>query len=80
VTDPALLRMFLGPCSGCGAMVRADLALLDGIARCSFCGAKLDAPAKPPSPIIGRKVFRSASLRDPARACPLLESAEKSTV
>jgi hypothetical protein len=70
-------------CSHCGAWQRIDV--LGPV--CTSCGrcmvdsvenrtpAKNDTPA--PSPIVGRRVFKSASLRelrDPAGICPLLKS------
>lgn len=63
-TDPAAARDFLR--CACSALTRRDVA--GEPARCSFCGRTIEATAAEPvtvsSPIVGRRVFKSASLRD----------------
>ncbi len=76
MTDPAAARDHL-PCSTCGSWTRRDLAATGDVLRCSSCAAALVEyqVVEPASPIIGRKVFRSASLRelsDPGHRCPVL--------
>ena len=72
-------------CDDCGMVWRQDIlgAACPGCGRSRVVVVEHQAveQSAPASPIIGRKVFRSASLRDPARVCPLLlKSAEKSTI
>lgn len=68
--DPAAARDFLR--CACAALTRRDVA--GDPARCSFCGRTIEAtaaaPATAPSPIIARRVFRSASLRDLQSSTP----------
>jgi hypothetical protein len=87
-TDPAAARAYI-QCPTCTGWVRSDHAIgMDGVCRCSLCGHRIyekadDGPlvdsenrTPPASPIVGRKVFRSASLRDPGHPCPLLAAAD----
>ncbi len=78
-SDPAAVRDYLR--CVCGSWTRRDLAATGDVLRCSSCAAALVEyqAVETASPIIGRKVFRSASLRelsDPGRPCPVLAAAD----
>jgi hypothetical protein len=53
-------------CTSCGKPMVAVVAV-------EYQAVERSAPA---SPIVGRKVFRSASLRNPGRPCPVLAAAD----
>ncbi len=85
MTDPHVFHK----CDRCGGFTSDPLANTSDVPRCACCGAHLVAvvaaehqaveQSAPASPIVGRKVFRSARLRDPGRPCPVLAATYRPT-